>query len=200
MKLQNLIRAAKGLGRADEADQAQRELDELHNSDPQVVALDDRLTAVLKGKETPYDDVERIQLAWRALAKSLNTGSARLYAEALANDPKLADERQAGNRYNAACVAALAASGQGKDDPPHDETTKAKLRNQAREWLNADLAAWAKVLDSGTAELKSKATAELRNWKSDIDLICVRDEKELARLPEEERTAFKRSGTTSINS
>ena len=190
-ELQNLIRATQGLGRADEADQAKRELDELRNSDPRVAALDARLTAVLKGKETPHDDVERIQLAWRALAKSLNTGSARLYAEALANDPKLADERQAGNRYNAACVAALAAYGQGKDDPSHDEAAKVKLRKQAREWLQAELSAWAKVIETGTAEMNAKVAPALQHWKEDTDLICIRDEKERAKLPDEERTALK---------
>ena len=95
------------------------------------------------------------------------------------------------HRYNAACAAALAASGQGKDDPPHDEAAKAKLRNQAREWLNAELAAWAKVLDSGPAELKAKVAPTLQHWKEDTDLVGIRDEKELAKLPEEERTALK---------
>ena len=44
-----------------------------------------------------------------------------------------------GHRYNAACAAALAASGQGKDDPPPDDAAKAKLRQQARDWLKAEL-------------------------------------------------------------
>ncbi len=191
INLQRLILAADGLGRADESDQARRALDKLRNSDPQAIALDARLTAVLKGTEKPHDDVERLQLAWHAHTKSLNTGSVRLYAEALANDPKLADERQTDYRYNAACVSALASSGQGKDDPPHDEAAKVKLRKQAREWLNAELAAWAKILDSGPAEMKAKVAPTLQHWKEDTDLICIRDEKERAKLPEEERTALK---------
>ena len=56
---------------------------------------------------------------------------------------------------------------------------------------SAELAAWAKVLDSGPAEMKAKVAPTLRHWKSDTDLIGIRDEKELAKLPDEERTAFK---------
>ena len=62
--------------------------------DPAKAALDARLAAVLKGKETPRNDAERIQLAYRAYEKALHASSARLFAEALANDPKLADDRQ----------------------------------------------------------------------------------------------------------
>jgi hypothetical protein len=49
--------------------------------------------------------------------KGLHTCAARLWAEALAEDPKLADDRRAQPRPNAARSAALAGSGQGKDDP-----------------------------------------------------------------------------------
>ena len=125
------------------------------------------------------------------MRRSLHAASARLFAEALANDPKLADDRQAQHRYNAACAAALAASGQGKDDPPPDDAAKAKLRQQAREWLQAELAAWAKVLDTGPADMKAKIAPTLQHWKADTDLAGIRDEKELAKLPEEERAAFK---------
>ena len=156
------------------------------------MALDTRLAAVLKGEKTPHDDVERIQLAQRAYARSLHIGSARLYAEALANDPKLADDRRAArHRYNAACAAALAAAGRGKDDPPPDDAAKATLRKQAHEWLRAELSAWAKVLDTGSAELEAQVAPALQHWKADPDLVGVRDEKELAKLTEEERPGLK---------
>ena len=187
--LNGLIIAAEGLGRADEAAEAKRERDVLVNSDPKIVALDARLAAVLKG-QTPKDDDDRIQLALRASEKALHAGSARLFAEALANDPKLGDDRQAQHVYNAACAAALAASGQGKDDPPPDDSARAKLRKQAREWLQAELAAWAKILDTGSAE-KVRIATTLKHWKDDTDLANIRDEKELAKLPEEERAALK---------
>ena len=190
--LNNLIRAAKGLGRADEAAEAKRERDELRNSDPKFVALDARLAGVLKG-QAPKNEAERIQLAYRAYENSLHALSARLYTEAFANDPKLADSRQPGqHRYTAACAAALAGSGHGKDDPPPDDDAKAKLRRQAREWLQAVLAAWADVLNTGPADMKAMIAPTLRRWKDDIDLTGVRDEPELAKLPKAEREACKK--------
>jgi eukaryotic-like serine/threonine-protein kinase len=189
--LGNLIRAAQGLGRADEVEQARRELADLAASDPATLALDDRLAAVLKG-QAPRDDTERIQLASRAHEKTLHNASTRLYSEALSKDPKLADDRQAQHAYHAACAAALAASGQGKDEPPPDDAAKARLRQQALDWLKAELSAWNRVkLTSGPGN-KELVARTLAHWKADADLASIRDEKELAKLPEKERAAFKR--------
>jgi len=193
--LSNLILAAKGLARADLAAEAKRQLDELRNSDPRLVALDARLAAVLKGNETPKNDAERIQLAYRAYEKSLHASAARFFAEALVNDPRLAVNRQTQHAYNAACAAALAGSGQGKDDAPPDDAARAKLRQQARKWLEAELAAWAKFLDVGPAEMKAKIAPTLQHWKSDADLAGVRDDKELAEPPDQERAAFEQLWT-----
>ena len=188
--LDNLSQADGGLGRADEAAEARHERDVLRNSDLRIVALDARLAAVLTGKEEPKDNAELIQLGMRAYAKSLHTASARLLAEALADDPKLADDRQAQHRYNAACAAALAGSGQSKDDPPPDDAAKAKLRQQALDWLQGELAAWANLLDAGPAEMKAKIAPTLQHWKTDTDLAGIRNDKELEKLREEERVAL----------
>ena len=185
--LTNLIRAANGMGRNDEATKAQRELDELRDSDPKIVALHARLLAVLNGKEKPKDEADRLRLAYRAYEKTLHAGSARLFGEALANDPKLVVDLQAKHRYNAACAATLAGSGQGKDEPAPSEDEKTKLRRQARDWLQAELAAWTRILDSGTPEMKAKIAPTLQHWQSDADLAGIRDEKALAKLPETER-------------
>ena len=61
-------------------------------------------------------------------------------------DPKLAEDPASFRRYNAACSAAIAGCGKGKDDPPPDPATRTKLRSQALAWLSADLAAWSKRL------------------------------------------------------
>ena len=99
----NLIRVAEGLGRVNEVAHARRERAELAATDPAKAALNARLTAVLGGKSSPEDEPERIQLAYRAFELARCASSARLYSDALANDPKLVDDRQAGHRYNGAC-------------------------------------------------------------------------------------------------
>jgi hypothetical protein len=121
----------------------------------------------------------------------LYSSAARLYTEALASDPKLGEDRKTRNRYNAACAAAMAASGQGKDDAHPDEAAAAMMRGQARDWLRAELAAWAKVVDAGPAQLKAVVPKTLEHWTTDSDLAGIRDEKELAKLSDAERAALE---------
>ncbi len=184
--LTGLIRAAVRLGRTDEAALARRELAEMAASDPAKADLDARLAAVLGGKESPKNAADRIALAFRAYQKKLYASSVYLYTETLASDPKLAEDRKTRHRYNAACAAALAASGQSKDEPQPDAAAAAKLRGKARDWLKAELAAWAKVLDTGPAQLKAVVPRTLEHWKTDSDLAGIRDERELARLSDTE--------------
>ena len=112
--LTNLITAARGLGDAEGVAEAERELAKLRDSDPAMVALDARLSAIIKGDQQPKDNAERLRLAQRAYDKALHATAARLWAEALAADPKLGDDRQAQHRYNAACAAAMAGCWEGE--------------------------------------------------------------------------------------
>jgi hypothetical protein len=64
---------------------------------------------------------------------------------------------------------------------------KAKLRGQALGWLKAELAAWAKVFETGPAPLKAAIAPTLRHWKADTDLAGLREADALAKLPEAER-------------
>ncbi len=197
--LTNMIEAAKALGSAGEAAAAQRELDELAASDPAKEALDRRLAAVLGG-EPPKDNSERLQLAYRAYETKRNAASARLFAEALAADPKLADDRQSPHRYNAACAAVLAATSgggspdrqasRGQTEKPLTDADRAKLRNQARGWLEAELNAWSALLESAKAKQRQGVAETLKHWQEDADLVGVRNKDAIARLPEGERTAW----------
>jgi hypothetical protein len=98
---------------------------------------------------------------------------------------------QSTNRYNAACAAALAGSGQGKDDPPLDEAAKARWRKQAIDWLRADLAAWSKILASGPPQSRQFVAQTLQHWKADPDLAGIRDHAVLAKLPAAEQNACR---------
>jgi serine/threonine-protein kinase len=183
----NLHVAARGLGDADLAAEAQSGLDELATSDPELKALDERLAAVLKG-EAPKDIGERLALAQRAYDTKRYALAARLWAEAIAADPKVAADRQRQHPYNAACAASLAASGEGTDAPA-DEEAKVKLRQQALAWLQAELATCSKFL--GNPRARPVIVQTLDHWKEDADLAGIRDASALARLPEEERGAWR---------
>ena len=82
-----------------------------------LVDLDRKLPTILAGKAKPSDAAETLGFAQLCYDKKLHSASARLWSEAFQAQPKLAEDMQADNRYNAACAAALAGSGHGKDDP-----------------------------------------------------------------------------------
>ncbi len=156
-----------------------------------MVALSSRLPTVLRGEDRPRDPAEIFVLATIASQRSLYMGAARLYAGALDTNPKLAEDRTAQHAYNAACCAALAGCGRGKDDPPPDEAARAKLRAQALGWLREEASAWKRAaLTAGDPDRPSVAPT-LAHWKVDPDLAGVRDPDALAKLPEAERAAWK---------
>jgi eukaryotic-like serine/threonine-protein kinase len=156
-----------------------------------LLALSRRLPVILRGEENPRDSTERLTLAQMAYDRAHFTAAARLWAESFQMQPKLADDMQLQNRYNAACAAALAGSGQGKDDPPLDEAAKARWRRQAIEWLNADLVFWTKQVEKGPQQTRVAVSQTLQHWKADTDLAGLRDEAALAKLPDEERKAWQ---------
>jgi superkiller protein 3 len=152
--------------------------------------LDDKLPAILQGKTKPTDAPERIALARLCQQyKHLYATAARFYAEAFADQPRLAQVLGAGHRYNAACAAALAASGAGKDADKLTDEGRAGLRRQALTWLRADLAAWAQLLEKGPPQARPVVQRVLRHWQKDADLAGLRDNAALAKLPQAERQA-----------
>ena len=121
-----------------------------------MVELDRKLPAILTGTPSRADAAESLGFAQLCYVKKLHGASARFWSEAFQARPNLADDMKVQNRYNAACAAALAGSGQGKDDPPLDDVTKARWRKQALDWLKADLGAWSKILDTGRQILATR--------------------------------------------
>jgi hypothetical protein len=155
------------------------------------VALEARLPAILKGEDAAKDGGERIALAVVCYYKALHVDSARFYGEAFAADAALAEAGKTSHRYNAACAAALAGSGKGRDDPPPDDAARVKLRARALGWLRDDLAAWGKVVEGDKPQAGPLVVKQLAHWKVDSDLAGIRDESELAKLPEPEREPLR---------
>jgi serine/threonine-protein kinase len=156
-----------------------------------MVALSARLPAVLKGNDHPTDAADRITFGQLCYDRKLHAAATKLYSQAFHSDPKLADDRQAGHMYNAACSAALAGCGQCNDDPPPNDLARASLRAQALGWLNAELTAWSKVLDGASPQGRSTVVQTLHHWLIDSDLAGVRDPASLSRLPEGERNSWQ---------
>jgi hypothetical protein len=140
----------------------------------------------LDGKATPANAGERIELAELCALKRLNRAALRFYEEAFAAQPALL----AGQRYNAACAAALAGCGRGKDTVKVDDKERARLRRQALDWLCADLEAQGRLLDKEPVGAAAKVARGLQHWLADPDLVGVREPKQLAKLPPEEQVEW----------
>jgi eukaryotic-like serine/threonine-protein kinase len=158
-----------------------------------LAELDAKLNAVLKGKVKPANDGERLALALfcQHPFRRLYTASTRLFAEAFANDAQLADDLRTENRYNAACAAALAGCGQGKDADNLDDQERARLRKQAVAWVRADLGFWIKHAESENPADRVKAREVLQHWRSDTDLAGIGDRDDEAKLPADQREACR---------
>lgn len=150
-----------------------------------------RLSAVLRGDDRPKDAFECLEFADFLMNRKRFAASARFFAEALAADPKLAEDIGKGNRYNAACTAALAAAGRDKDESPLVDAARVQMRRRAFDWLRADLGAWSRLLRGGSAQDQPQIQQTLQHWKGDPDLTGVRDPAALAQLPEPERTNWR---------
>jgi tetratricopeptide (TPR) repeat protein/serine/threonine protein kinase len=160
-----------------------------------LVELDTRLPKVLRGEVPPGNSVETASLAlFCQERKQLFAAAVRLYGDAFARDARLADDLDAGHRYNAACAAALAGCGQGKDATHLEDKERARLRGRALVWLTADLAYYAKLADGAPAEIRAFIQKRLQHWLRDTDLVGVRGDR-LAKLLEAERKDWQQLWT-----
>ena len=156
-----------------------------------LAPLEAKLPLILKGEAQPADATERIEMAQILYRKQWYAATVRFCALAFECDVRLADDMRAGNRYKAACSAALAGCGKSKDDPRPSAELRTRLRHQALDWLKADLAACSKVLASGPPQARQSISETLRHWKVDSNLASVRDPEALQRLPEAERMEWR---------
>src|SRR5262249_27896068 len=120
----------------------------------------------------------------------------RWYAEAFAAAPTLTGEEPSWTRYNAACAAALAASGRGGDDAhPLGDQDRAHLRRQALNWLRAELAAWRRRLEKTPPGARAAIVRHMQSWQPwqrDPDFAGVHGPQALAALPPDERSDWQK--------
>ena len=115
----------------------------------------------------------------------MNQAALRFYEEAFAAQPTLV----AAHRYNAACVAALAGCGNGKDAGQLDDKERVRLRRQALDWLCDELEARGRLLDrvSNNARSAADVARGLQHWFAAPDFVGVRGPEALAKLPPAEQ-------------
>jgi tetratricopeptide (TPR) repeat protein len=201
----NLGLALRSQGELAEALAAFRRAAELTRSDSQelaeirervrqlerLVSLAGRLPAVLDGMEQPANPGERLDFARLCSVSKRYAAAARLWDDAFAVEPGLAEDLEAADRYNAACSAARAGAGKGERESPLDERAKARWRKKAVEWLEADLARRAKQARAGTPAAQAEVARALGRWKFDRDLAGIRDAIAVGSLPADEQAACR---------
>lgn len=155
-----------------------------------LLALEKRVAAALKGAKTRAgEEVELAEICQRYFQRYGD--STKLYAAAFGAEPKLAENVKTGHRYDAACAAALAAAGQGKDAAGLDAKERGRLRRQALTWLEADLVGWAKRLAEQPADAAA-LVKHLEHARIDPDLAGIRNQKALTAFDETERKEWQK--------
>jgi serine/threonine-protein kinase len=143
----------------------------------QARKLEPHLDDVLSGKRKFAGDQELAFAAQLCHFKGRFADSVRLYRLLFTRQPSVAGNLDSGVRYSAACTAARAGSGEH--------------RQQALDWLKADLAGWRARLEKGQPQAGKTVADWLGKWQREPDLAGVRDETALAKLPEKERAAWQ---------
>ena len=85
----------------------------------------------------------------------------------------------------------LAGCGSGGDAATLDETGRSRWRNQALDWLRADLKLWTKKQQSGDAEEGDEVREGLGRWQRDPAFAGVREPDALSKLPMAERQPWQ---------
>jgi serine/threonine-protein kinase len=157
-----------------------------------LVELEQKLPQVLAGQVQPANVGERLEYANLCYRTNRPAAAARFYADAFATDPKLTGDPNAGHRYNAACCAGRAGCGQGEDAKKLDDKERARWRNQALDWLRADLTAYRKRVDGDKPEDRKQVRQQMEHWRQDGDLAGIRDPAAVAKLSKEEQQACRK--------
>jgi serine/threonine-protein kinase len=149
-----------------------------------LIELDEQLPDVLAGKAPLPSPALRLELAQVCSFKSLYRTATRFFEEAFDAQPGLL----ARQRFPAACAAAPAGCGQGRDAAKPGEPEGERLRGLALGWLREELNALAGQRDANPEPVKQ----QLRLWQRLAVLAGVREPDRLAGLPPAEQKAWRR--------
>ncbi|MFO0966018.1 MAG: tetratricopeptide repeat protein [Gemmataceae bacterium] len=183
------LQQAKGQVRP--ADPGQNLLQAAYQAGEGLMKVDQVLPAFLRGDARAAESLPKTTLALITAAKHKRYLAAyRLYVDAFAAQPALAENLIAGCRAHAAGAAIRAATGDAEKDAKLDDAERARLRAQALAWLSAELDAWKRASPLVPAPEKGMARFRVRRWLVEADLAKVRDPEALKSLPALERDAW----------
>jgi serine/threonine protein kinase/Flp pilus assembly protein TadD len=154
------------------------------------VAYEPKLAKILAGEAPPTDAGELLRFADLCANYKKNYPLAvRFYAAAFEADPKMSSDLDAANRFFAAASAVKAAA-QSVESAQTAEIQRARFRQQAHDWLVADLADWNNLTSDSSKW--SAVRGILTYWQQVPDFASVRDEEALAKLPTREREPWRK--------
>ncbi|MBI3860310.1 MAG: tetratricopeptide repeat protein [Planctomycetia bacterium] len=159
------------------------------------VKLDEKLAAVMRGEVSPADAQEYAGMAELCLNNKKRYATAyRFYEAAFAAAPQLGEDLDDARRFKAACAAALAADGQGEGADELAAEARVAARNQALNWLRADLKVLAELLDHDPKEGPAIVSV-LERAQTDPALASVRDVAALSKLSPADQIAWQQLWT-----
>jgi hypothetical protein len=180
------FRAAQALPANARADMPQKEIDTARELAP----LDARLPAILRGDDEVAGAKQRLQVAEILYYRRMYATALRWAGDAFAAEPALLDDLEMCYRSNAAGYAALAGCGRGIDAAAGD-AERARWRQQALDWLSADLRARSNAAADRPGG-RAECAESLREVLQHTDFAGVRGEDGLAKLPESERDGWRK--------
>ena len=150
-----------------------------------LIALQDRLSAVLKGNDKPADASETLEFAELCGLQGQTVAAARLYAEALDASPRLADDLHAEHRYRAAAATLVGCVRAPRRRAQRSGAGAVAQAGPRVAW--AEVALWTSVLDRGPHADRLLVAQKLAHLWADPQLDELLDRETLDRLPPAER-------------
>jgi hypothetical protein len=155
-----------------------------------MLALEEHLPDVLDGR-VELQKEHRFFLVPLCRLHGKPHAAVRFYTQSLMLAPEMPRDSRNGVHYFAVTAAVLAGCGQAEADVALDELEKVRLRHLALQWLRDDLALWKRLSDHSDKAIREAVAARLRELRNDADLKGVRDQTDLAMLPEDEQEKWR---------
>jgi serine/threonine protein kinase/tetratricopeptide (TPR) repeat protein len=192
--------ALRESGRNGESVEAYDQAIEALRSDPQTASrvgqdrewsrtlatIERRLPALLRGEDRPANAEEAAQFASAAFRTGDYEASLRLWRNAIAEVPDIADDVAAGYRFHAARADVAAAS-----SPECDPAQQARWRNEDAGWLAAEFSAYSTMLRGTHPEDRILVRKRLLIANRSPELAPVLDVARRAHLPSGEHAMWR---------